>query len=236
MIYDIAGLRVDIRNKYDFADTFCREYLADDQSAPADIVAVASQEEFLAEKQRNPNFTDGYIENTCIYSDICRKMTLKDRFLLHAAVLEYKGNAYAFLGRSGTGKSTHTKLWLQGIDGVKMLNGDKPILHYTNGEMIVYGTPWMGKEALGYKGKAPLRGLCFLEQAQENDIRRLSVKEAARRLFPQILHPIQEKQTFNTLGFADALVKKIPSFLLRCTISTEAMQLSFNALTGELYV
>jgi len=38
MIYDIAGLRVDIRNKYDFADTFCREYLADDQSAPADIV------------------------------------------------------------------------------------------------------------------------------------------------------------------------------------------------------
>ena len=235
MIYDIAGLRIDIRNKYTYTDRFCRGYLSGEQSSPADIVAQASEDDILAEKERTPDFSDGYIENICIYRHICQQITLKDRFLLHAAVLEYKGNAYAFLGRSGTGKSTHTGLWLKHIKGVKILNGDKPILHYTENGVFVYGTPWMGKEKLGYNGSAPLKGLCFLEQAKENEISQLSIKEPVKKIFPQILHPIREDYAARTLELVDRLILQTPSYLLRCTISEEAVKQSFEAMTGEKY-
>lgn len=233
MIYDIAGLRVDIRNKYSFTDRFCREYLSSDQTSPADILAQATLEEFLEEKQHSEGFSDGYIENMCIYRHICRQITVRNRFLLHASVIEYKGNAYAFLGRSGTGKSTHSKLWLQYVDGTKILNGDKPILRCTDKGVIVYGTPWMGKEKFGYNGAAPLKGLCFLEQAPINEISRLTIKETVKRVFPQILNPIEETYAAKTLELVDKLVLETPAYLLKCTISKEAAQKSFEALTGE---
>ena len=233
MIYDIAGLRMDIRNKYSFTDRFCREYLSSDQTSPVDVVAEVSLEEFLDEKTRSEGFSDGYIENLCIYRQICRQITVKNRFLLHASIVEYKGNAYAFLGRSGTGKSTHSKLWLQYVDGAKILNGDKPILQVTENGVIVYGTPWMGKEQFGYNGVAPLKGLCFLEQAKENSIEKLSVKETVKRIFPQIMHPVEEEYATKTLELVDSLVVSTPAYLLRCDISKEAMEKSFEALTGE---
>ena len=79
-----------------------------------------------------------------------------DRMLLHAAILQYEGRAYAFLGRSGTGKSTHTGLWLKYLDGSKIVNGDKPILSIGEKDVIAYGTPWMGKEGRGENTQAPL--------------------------------------------------------------------------------
>ncbi len=233
MIYDIAGLRMDIRNKYSFTDRFCREYLSSDQTSPADIVAQVSYEDFLDEKGRSKGFSDGYIENLCIYRQICRQITVRNRFLLHSSIVEYKGNAYAFLGRSGTGKSTHSKLWLQYVDGAKILNGDKPILHATEKGVIVYGTPWMGKEQFGYNGEAPLKGLCFLEQAPENEIVKLSVKDTVKHIFPQVMHPVEEEYATKTLELIDKLVLGTPSYLLRCTISKEAAKKSFEVLTGE---
>lgn len=235
MIYDIADLRIDIRNKYEYTDRFCRAYLSDDQHSPADIVASVSREDLIAEKELVEGFSDGYVENICLYRNICRQLPLKNRFLLHAAVLEYQGNGYAFLGRSGTGKSTHTGLWLQYIDGTKIVNGDKPIIRYTRQGFFAYGTPWMGKENRGYKTCVPLKALCFLQQAPENEIRSLTVKETVKLVFPQILHPIEADNAAKMLELTDALVQEVPSYLLRCTISEEAVNKSFEALTGEKY-
>ena len=170
MIYDIAELRVKINNKFPYTDKFCADYLSPDQDGDFDLEIDVSDEEFNEEKQKSPNFNDGYIENLCIYRKMCSQMLKWDRFLMHTAVLEYEGECYAFLGRSGTGKSTHTGLWLSNLPSAKILNGDKPILAYKNGEFIVYGTPWMGKERLGYNGKGRLKALCFLEQAKQNEI------------------------------------------------------------------
>jgi hypothetical protein len=146
MIYDIAGLRIDIQNKYAYTTKFCQKYLSEDQASPVDLTATVTEDEFLDEKKNSPNFSDGYIENICLYRSICLQIPRLQRLLLHASVLEYKGNGYAFLGRSGTGKSTHTGLWLQYIKDTEILNGDKPILGVTEQEIVAYGTPWMGKE------------------------------------------------------------------------------------------
>ncbi len=235
MIYDIAGLRIEIKNRCTFTEKFCQKYLADDQTSPAVFSVSVTNEEFEEEKKLSTNCSDGYIENICLYRNICRKMPLYNRMLLHAAVLEYEGNAYAFLGRSGTGKSTHTGLWLKYLQDAKILNGDKPILECTEDEFIAYGTPWNGKEGLGCKGNAPLKALCFLEQAKENSIQRLSPSEVSSKLFLQVLLPQDEENVVATLEMMDKLIQLVPAYLLRCDISEKAVETCYETLTGKPY-
>lgn len=235
MIYDIAGLRIEIKNRCKYTEKFCEGYVSADQSLPADFSVAVTNEEFYAEKKQSEGYSDGYIENICLYRAICRRLPVLNRMLLHAAILEYEGDGYAFLGRSGTGKSTHTGLWLKHLEGSKIVNGDKPILEETEIGFIAYGTPWMGKEGLGGNTSAPLKGLCFLEQAKENSITRLSPAEAASRIFMQILFPEDAENAAKTLELTDRLVSKTPCYLLKCDISEEAVKTSFEALTGKKY-
>ena len=232
MIYEIAGLRVKIENRYDFTTKFCREYLSDDQVSTVDIVARVTEEEFAAERAISDEFSDGYIENICLYRSLCTQIPVLNRMLLHCAVLEYDGKGYAFLGRSGTGKSTHTKLWKKYLGTPKMINGDKPILEYVEDKFLAHGTPWRGKESWGMRASAPLCGLCFLEQAKENSIRKLTPSEVSTRLFGQILLPESEEGVVATLELADKLIANTPAYLLKCDISREATKLSFEAMTG----
>lgn len=235
MIYEIAGLRVQIKNKYDFTAKFCSEYLSEDQTSTFDLIAEVTEEEFLTEKTYSTDFSDGYIENICLYRSLCRQIPLKNRMLLHCAVLEYDGKGYAFLGRSGTGKSTHTRLWKRYLSTPKMINGDKPILEYRNDNFWAHGTPWKGKEGWGTKASVPLCGLCFLEQAKENSIRKLSPGEVSTLLFKQILLPESEESAVATLDLADKLIASTPAYLLKCDISRDAVQLSFEQLTGRAF-
>ena len=233
MIYDIAELRVKINNKFSYTDKFCADYLSADQNGDYDLEIEVSDEEFQEEKQKSSQFSDGYVENLCIYRKMCAKMLKWDRFLMHTAVLEYKGDCYAFLGRSGTGKSTHTGLWLKNLPDAKILNGDKPILAYKNGEFIVYGTPWMGKERLGYNGKGKLKALCFLEQAKQNEISLINTEKVAERLFVQLLMPEDFNSVARTLELADTMIKTVPAYLLKCDISDVAFKTSYDCLTGS---
>ena len=235
MIYKIAGLRIEIKNEYAYTDRFCAKYLSDDQTSPPDIVATASKDEIDEERAGAPQFSDGYLENICLYRSMCLQMPQFDRMLLHAAVLEYEGKAYAFLGRSGTGKSTHTGLWLKYLDGSKIVNGDKPILSIGEKDVIAYGTPWMGKEGRGENTQAPLMGLCFLQQAKENSIRRLTPTETAAKLFLQILLPTEAVAAEKTLELADKLIQNVPAWLLCCDISDEAVRCSFESMTGQSF-
>ena len=81
----------------------------------------------------------------------------------------------------------------------------------------------MGKEGLGYNGCAPLKGLCFLEQAKENAIVKLSTAEAATRIFTQILLPEDEENATKTLELTDKLVSSVPAYLLKFDISQDAV-------------
>lgn len=235
MIYEIAGLRVEIANQHAYTTKFCQAYLSKNQDLPADLTAIVTEAEMQEEREASAGFSDGYIENICLYRSICRQIPAKNRFLLHASILERNGKAYAFLGRSGTGKSTHTKLWLRYVENTCVLNGDKPILEYIDGKLYAHGTPWQGKENWGYNGRAELCGLCFLEQAKVNEISKMSLSETSSRVFTQVLLPQDEENVVATLDLLDKLVANVPAYLLKCDISEEAVKLSFEQLTGEIY-
>ena len=107
--------------------------------------------------------------------------------LFHAAVVSHHGRGYMFLGQSGTGKSTHARLWLKHIEGTALVNDDNPVVRIgDDGRAVVYGSPWSGKTPCYRNVSYPLGGIVLLSQAPYNRIRRLGGLEAYAALVPSI--------------------------------------------------
>lgn len=90
---------------------------------------------------------------------------------VHASVVVNDGKGFLFMGKSGTGKSTHSGLWLKHIEGSWLLNDDNPIVRVTGEEVVVYGSPWSGKTHCYRNESAPVAGIVRLKQAPRNRFR-----------------------------------------------------------------
>lgn len=227
----MADFVIEIDNKYDFIYNMCKEYLTD--SEKVDICIGCTESDIEAEAQiAEGEFSNGYLESICIYRNLCTMLPLRDAFLVHCAVIEVDGYAYAFLAKSGTGKSTHISLWRKVFgDRVRIINGDKPIFRYVDGELYAYGTPWCGKEGWQRNTKAPIGALCFLTRATENYIRPLSPSDCVSMIMKQILMPQGANEAIKTLELVDRMLRDKKSWLLGCNISDEAATVAYNAMT-----
>lgn len=104
---------------------------------------------------------------------------------MHASVVSCGGEGYMFLGKSGAGKSTHSRLWLDNIPGSTLLNDDNPVVRVDpDGSVVVYGTPWSGKTPCYKNESAPVRAVVSITQAPHNALRRVSVPEAYAAIYP----------------------------------------------------
>ena len=111
----------------------------------------------------------------------------KHTALFHSSVASYKGRTYMFLGKSGTGKSTHSSLWLKYIEGTELVNDDNPVVRYLDdGSIYVYGSPWSGKTPCYRNVSYPLGAIVDLSQAPKNVIRRFRPIEAYAALIASI--------------------------------------------------
>ncbi len=108
----------------------------------------------------------------------------RDTLLIHASCIIHQGKAFPFTAKSGTGKSTHTSLWMKHIEGVELLNDDNPIIRIEEGNPIVYGSPWSGKTPCYRNKRAPLHAVTQIERASTNYIEKLSVIKAFATLLP----------------------------------------------------
>lgn len=151
--------------------------------------------------------------------------------MLHASAAALGGRAYLFSGPCGRGKSTHTRLWQSTFgDAVQVFNDDKPALRRLDGRWYAYGTPWCGKDGINLNQKWPLGGVCFLEQAQENRIRRLSAAEALPLILAQTTYRLQPQSMELLLSSLDKLLREIPVFLLENRPEEAAARLSFETM------
>jgi len=106
--------------------------------------------------------------------------------LFHSSVVSCDGRAYMFLGKSGTGKSTHSRLWLQHIAGTELMNDDNPVVRIEDGMATVFGSPWSGKTPCYRNVSMPLGAIVQLSQAPYNKIRPLKSIQAYAALVPSI--------------------------------------------------
>ncbi|MDO4487937.1 MAG: hypothetical protein Q4B67_02440 [Eubacteriales bacterium] len=210
---------------------YCREYLIDEPEI-IDISISVSVADLEIEKKRyemtEPS-DEPYVETLCIFRKIAEAMPLKRALLFHSSAISVDGNAYLFTAPSGTGKSTHTRLWREALkERAVMVNDDKPFLKFTDEGLFVYGNPWTGKEGLGQNMSAPVKGICYLVQAPENSLRRLSPDEAFPFLCTQVYMPESEDAGIETYEMIGEITENIPVYELKCTPDSRAFEEAFK--------
>ena len=127
--------------------------------------------------------------------------------LMHASVIRHQGKGYLMTAPSGTGKSTHTRLWYDNIPGCDLMNDDNPVVRIVNEEAIVYGSPWSGKTPCYRNIQAPVGGIVRIQQRPKNTIRKLSSLEAFSNLLPAISNMKWDKRVYN--GVCDGISELI---------------------------
>ena len=146
-------------------------------------------------------------------------MAKNNALILHGSSFIYKDMGIILSAKSGTGKSTHSRLWQQ-YENVKVINDDKNILKIKDDDIYIYGSPWSGKHMLDNNVSAKLTSIVFLYQNKENVIERLTPLDAFKRLMGQLVLPTKENQDlWNKI--MDKLIE-LPVFLLGCNMEKEA--------------
>ena len=229
----LAGITFGIHHTYPHIAKQCAAYAVDE--APVHTVTVTPE---MIERERRGatgEVSDGYCESLAAYREISRYLACHGALLLHAAVIEVGGSAYAFTARSGTGKSTHIRLW-RGLlgDGVQIVNGDKPIIRFSeDGTPIAYGTPWAGKEGWQRNVAVPLRSLVVLRRGARDELLPISADEAAIELLGQVLLGESEEEAAATMELLDRLLRAVELRVLYCTPTEEAARVAYAGLIGE---
>lgn len=156
-----------------------------------------------------------------------------DTLLLHASVVRRNNDGFVFLGKSGTGKSTHSSLWINHIEGSELLNDDNPVVRIIEGIPMVFGSPWSGKTPCYRNEKALLKGIVKLHQAPKNQIRKLSVLEAYASVFPSCSNMKWEEGIAEGIHrTVEKLSATVACYQLDCLPDKEAAMLSSATLTG----
>ena len=151
--------------------------------------------------------------------------------LFHSAVVSHDGYGYMFLGKSGTGKSTHARLWLANIENTVLLNDDNPVVRVQSDGIRVYGSPWSGKTPCYKNEDCPLGGIVLLEQAPFNKIKPLRGIEAYAAILTSISGKRWDKKIADGLHATEnAIAMGAHVWFLQCLPDNDAAKICHEAI------
>lgn len=232
-IYDIAGLKVNIVNAKGRTEKQARPYLSDnqDENQHIDIVIDVDERRVLRAMEEHPELVQDDWEYMLTGSDFYTELLRFNGILLHSSCIVVDDMAYAFSADSGTGKSTHTKLWLKHFgDRAYMLNDDKPAIRLIGDTVYACGTPWSGKYDYSTPKVVELAGICFLERSEDNWIRKANTSKAVYNIFSQTVRNLNSEKMNNLFDVLEQIFAKVPLYEFGCNISEEAFLTSYNAM------
>lgn len=151
---------------------------------------------------------------------------------VHSSVIVCHNEAVMFLGESGTGKSTHTRLWRENIEGATLLNDDSPFVGVQNGQVVAFGSPWSGKTPCYKNESYPIRAIVRLSQAPHNSMRRLRSLFSVGALLPSLppAFAFDEKLEDAVMNVLSAVIGAVPVYHLECLPNAAAAQLSHDTI------
>jgi len=154
-----------------------------------------------------------------------------DTLMVHASVIGYDGGAYMFLGRSGTGKSTHSRQWLENIDGTTLLNDDNPVVRVIGDDVYIYGTPWSGKTPCYKNESLALKAVVRLSQAPHNMIRQLPPLRSYASLMPACSCMRWDRKSTDALHkTVEKVISKVAGWHLECLPDADAAYTCHSAV------
>lgn len=239
-IYKLAGQVIQISSVYEEVHIMCSTYRADPDDANPVFEVNVTQTDIDREREKNKkedafeglpimDYSDSYLETLAVYRKIAEKLPFYDCFLFHGSVVAVKGAGYLFTAKSGTGKSTHTRLWRELLgEAAVMINDDKPLLCVKEEESFVYGTPWNGKHHLSCNAYVLLKAICILERAEENQIREITKTRALPMLLQQAYRPADPNSLVKTLQLIDRL--NVKYYYMGCNMDISAAKLAYQMM------
>ncbi|HOO05663.1 MAG TPA: hypothetical protein PLH83_04085 [Ruminococcus sp.] len=235
----MAGRVAQVESIYDRVMNYCNDYLTDE---PADIFVKIQPSDIAYERKRSDSeclregrpviyYPEDHLEELAVYRKICEKMPDHDTFLFHGSAIAVEGQAFLFTAKSGTGKSTHTRLWRQYLgEKAVMVNDDKPLIRITDEGAFVCGTPYCGKHGIGSNITVPLKAVCILTRSEENWIRKADVSEIRPMLLQQSYRPADPIQLMKTLDLIDRLTESVSLYILGCNMDISAAETAYNGM------
>ena len=239
MLIELAGIPVEVICRHPANESFLKEYVTDKAPlvsvAPTDADLIRMQADFDRmdkSEGRPPHRRSGaFLENNAIHALLAEKLVDFDVLLVHGSALCMDGKAYIFTAPSGTGKSTHARLWREVYgDRVIMINDDKPMLKISETGATVYGTPWNGKHHLSCNACAPLEAIVELNRDVYNHMEPMTGADA----FPLMMkHSYGSKDPGimkKTMELRERLLDTVSFYRLGCNMSPEAAKVAYETL------
>ena len=158
--------------------------------------------------------------------------SLHDTLLIHASLVRHQGYGYAFIAKSGTGKGTHTSLWMRYIPDCDLMNDDNPVVRVIDGKPYIYGSPWSGKTPCYRNVKAPLGAITRIDRAPANSIERLRPVEAFTSVLPSCSSMKWDKRLYRAMGDTiTRIIETTPIYILHCLPDKEAAEICHKEIT-----
>ena len=230
-IVELAGVPILMRSCSEINKERMQEYLTDKVPLtvvePTDEDIESAQKDFdrLAQVQNLPveMYSRVGLEYFVMHLQVADKLLPFDVLLLHGSAICMDGEVYIFIAPSGTGKSTHTRLWREQFgDRCYMINDDKPLIRFEGDDIRVYGTPWAGKHNLGRNISAPLKAIIQLRRGSENHIERVAKDKAFYSIMKQGYFPSGNAERSKTLKLQKKLAEQVEFYELTCNMEPEA--------------
>lgn len=227
--YKIAGLIVAM-DSFERTEKQAIPYLCDTEQAED----ITIQSDIQALKDKLPLLSDDLAEYLSTGMSFYSQLLNYDGFMLHSSAVVVDGKAYLFSAPSGTGKSTHTELWLKYFGNrAYILNDDKPALRIIDGKWYAFGTPWSGKYDMSVNTGVELKGIGILERAEQNEIEPYTGKYAIFDIFSQANRPGAYELREKLLTLIGRLIEDVPVWKLKCNMDMEAAEIAYKAMSAE---
>lgn len=157
-----------------------------------------------------------------------------DGFMVHASAIAYQNQGILFSAPSGTGKTTHTKLWEQFDSSAFILNDDSPIIRFMeDGKPYACGSPWAGASGEGKNSVVPLKAIVFLQQGEQNEICRLQTLQALQWLLGGVSRPVDKGLMDKLFTLIHLLLSSTPCYILKCRPDLDAVHTVHKELFEE---
>lgn len=243
-VYKLADVPVQITSLYDEVQMMCAPYNTTEapqlhiSTTAEDIESEGrkSDEERHQEGLPEYHFPEPYLETLAVYRQLATELIAKGVLLIHGSVIAVDGEGYLFTALSGTGKSTHVRLWRELFgERAVMVNDDKPLIRVPNSSLItnsplVFGTPWDGKHHLSTNICVPLKAIVHLQRGEENHIEPITPSEMLPVLLQQTFRPRTGVGTMQVLQLFDALSQRVKFYSLHCNMQPDAARIAYEGI------
>ena len=230
MKYSFAGLTVEMTPRHGLLLSRAEKYLTDSEAKP-DITIDVPDEIFADYKEAHPLLTDEECEYMLFGTVFYHRLVNFNGIMLHSSAVSYKGEAYVFSADCGTGKSTHTSLWMREFAGdTVMINDDKPAIRIIDGRIMCCGTPFSGKNDISDNKLYPLKAIAFISRAETNSIEPIPPSVSIPLIMGQTMIKFGEKSAERFLSLLSEILTAVPVYSLKCNMDPEAAHVALSGM------